>query len=66
MAASSALLYAGMADAAIGGTIAFAKELDSPYLREPSAAVAELTGRAPESVRDLLLENAAQIRAAAN
>ena len=36
------LRASGMSDAAIEGNVAFAKELDSPYLREPSSAVADL------------------------
>ena len=54
-----------MPAAAINGTISFAAELDSPYLREPSMAVAELTGRPAKSVRQLLLENRARLRDAA-
>jgi NAD(P)H dehydrogenase (quinone) len=48
------LRNAGMGEPAINGNVAFAKELDSPYLREPSTAVADLTGQAPTSVRTLL------------
>ena len=59
------LRESGMPDPAIDGTLSFAKELDSPYLREPSTAVAELTGRPPTSVRALLLGSAARLRAAA-
>jgi NAD(P)H dehydrogenase (quinone) len=59
------LAQAGMPEAAINGTISFAAELDSPYLREPSAAVAELTGRPPTSVRQLLLDNRERLREAA-
>jgi NAD(P)H dehydrogenase (quinone) len=59
------LQAAGMAEAAINGTIAFAKELDSPFLREPSTAVADLTGRPATSVRKLLEANRARLRAAA-
>jgi hypothetical protein len=44
-----------MPDNAITGAVAFAKELDSPYLREPSRAVAELTGRPATSVRTIVL-----------
>jgi NAD(P)H dehydrogenase (quinone) len=55
----------GMAEAAINGTISFAAELDSQYLREPSAAVAELTGRPATSVRSLLTDNRERLRAAA-
>lgn len=60
------LAASGMPDAAINGTISFAEELDSPYLREPSAAVAELTGRPPTSVRTLLVQDRERLRAAAN
>ena len=59
------LLASGMSDAAIEGNVAFAKELDSPYLREPSRAVAELTGKSPASVRNLLEANRSRLRAAA-
>ena len=48
------LADSGMPAAAINGTISFAAELDSPYLREPSTAVADLTGRPATSVRALL------------
>ncbi len=59
------LQTSGMAEAAINGTVAFAKELDSPYLREPSTAVADLTGKPPTSVRKLLEANRTRLRAAA-
>jgi NAD(P)H dehydrogenase (quinone) len=59
------LAQSGMQEAAINGTISFAAELDSPYLREPSTAVAELTGRPAKSVRQLLLENRERLREAA-
>jgi len=59
------LAATGMPEAAINGTISFAAELDSPYLREPSTAVAELTGRPAKSVRQLLLENRERLRDAA-
>jgi len=51
--------------AAIDGTISFAAELDSQYLREPSTAVANLTGRAATSVRALLLQHRERLREAA-
>jgi hypothetical protein len=54
-----------MPAAAINGTVSFAAELDSPYLREPSTAVADLTGRPATSVRALLTENRERLRAAA-
>jgi NAD(P)H dehydrogenase (quinone) len=59
------LAASGMPEAAINGTISFATELDSPYLREPSTAVADLTGRPATSVRDLLLRDRERLRAAA-
>ena len=59
------LAQSGMPEAAINGTISFAAELDSPYLREPSMAVAELTGRPAKSVRQLLVDNRARLREAA-
>ena len=59
------LADSGMPEAAINGTISFAAELDSPYLREPSTAVADLTGRPATSVRALLIENRERLRAAA-
>src|SRR5512143_165649 len=59
------LQASGLAEAAINGTVAFAKELDSPYLREPTTAVADLTGKPPTSVRKLLEANRARLRAAA-
>jgi NAD(P)H dehydrogenase (quinone) len=59
------LSESGMPDAGINGTISFAAELDSPYLREPSTAVADLTGRPATSVRELLLQNRDRLRAAA-
>ena len=54
-----------MPQAAINGTISFAAELDSPYLREPSTAVADLAGRPATSVRMLLTANRARLQAAA-
>ncbi len=59
------LADSGMAPASIEGTISFAAELDSPHLREPSAAVADLTGRPATSVRQLLLMNRDRLRPAA-
>jgi NAD(P)H dehydrogenase (quinone) len=59
------LAASGMAEAGINGTISFAAELDSPYLREPSSAVADLTGRPATSVRELLLANRERLREAA-
>ena len=59
------LAESGMPDAAINGTISFAAELDSPYLREPSTAVGELTGRPATSVRTLLANDRERLRAAA-
>jgi NAD(P)H dehydrogenase (quinone) len=59
------LADSGMPAAAINGTISFAAELDSPYLREPSTAVADLTGRPATSVRALFTQNRERLRAAA-
>jgi NAD(P)H dehydrogenase (quinone) len=59
------LADSGMPEAAINGTISFAAELDSPYVREPSTAVADLTGRPAMSVRALFTENRERLRAAA-
>jgi NAD(P)H dehydrogenase (quinone) len=58
------LAASGMPPAAIDGTISFAAELDSQFLREPSTAVADLTGRPATSVRALLTQNRARLRAA--
>jgi NAD(P)H dehydrogenase (quinone) len=60
------LAASGMPQAAIDGTISFAAELDSPYLREPSQSVAALTGQPAASVRDLLEASRDRLRAAAN
>jgi NAD(P)H dehydrogenase (quinone) len=59
------LAASGMPEAAINGTISFAEELDSPFLREPSTAVAQLTGRPATSVRMLLSQSRERLRAAA-
>jgi NAD(P)H dehydrogenase (quinone) len=59
------LTTSGMPDTAIDGAISFAAELDSPYLREPSTAVADLTGRPATSVRSLLAASRERLRAAA-
>jgi NAD(P)H dehydrogenase (quinone) len=59
------LADSGMGEDAIRSTLSFAAELDSPYLREPSTAVADLTGRPATSVRMLLTANADRLRAAA-
>jgi NAD(P)H dehydrogenase (quinone) len=59
------LLDNGTPEDAINGTLSFGKELDSPFLREPSTAVAELTGRPPTSVRALLVADKAKLVAAA-
>lgn len=58
------LLDNGTPEAAINGTLSFAKELDSPFLREPSTAVKDLTGRPPTSVRALLVADKAKLVAA--
>jgi NAD(P)H dehydrogenase (quinone) len=60
------LLDSGVPEGAVNGTLAFAKELDSPYLREPSTAVADLTGRPATSVRRLLTRNRDRLTAAAD
>ncbi len=59
------LLDNGTPESAISGALSFATELDSPFLREPSTAVADLTGRPPTSVRSLLLAEKAKLVAAA-
>jgi NAD(P)H dehydrogenase (quinone) len=59
------LAESGMPESAIRGTLSFAQELNSPYLREPSTAVADLTGRPATSVRALLLADRDRLRAAA-
>jgi len=59
------LLDNGTPQGAINGALSFAKELDSPFLREPSTDVADLTGRPPTSVRSLLLEEKVKLVAAA-
>lgn len=59
------LADSGMGQEAIRSTLSFSAELDSPYLREPSTAVADLTGRPATSVRMLLTANIERLRAAA-
>ena len=59
------LLDNGTPETAIAGTLSFAAELNSPWLREPSTAVADLTGRPATSVRSLLLANKKRLLAAA-
>jgi hypothetical protein len=59
------LLDNGTPETAINGALSFAAELNSPWLREPSTAVADLTGRPPTSVRSLLLANKKRLLAAA-
>ena len=59
------LAESGMPETAIRGTLSFGSELNSPFLREPSTAVADLTGRPATSVRALLLANRDRLRAAA-
>ena len=59
------LAESGTPEASIDGTVSFAAELDSPHLREPTTAVADLTGRPAMSVRQLLLMNRERLRAAA-
>ena len=59
------LLETGTPEAAIDGALSFAAELNSPYLREASTAVKDLTGRAATSVRSLLLASKRKLIAAA-
>jgi NAD(P)H dehydrogenase (quinone) len=59
------LAATGVPEAAIDGTISFAAELDSQYLRETSTAVADLTGRPATSVGALLTQNRERLREAA-
>jgi len=59
------LLDNGTPEAGINGALSFAAELSSPYLREPSTAVAALTGRPATSVRALLLASKQKLIAAA-
>jgi len=59
------LLDNGTPEDAINGALSFAAELNSPYLREPSTAVADLTGRPATSVRALLLASKKRLIAAA-
>jgi NAD(P)H dehydrogenase (quinone) len=56
------LRAAGSSEQGIRGALSFAAELASPLLREPSSAVADLTGRAPTSVRDLLAAHRDELR----
>jgi len=62
---AKSLSDSGMPESAIRGALTFAKELNSPYLREPSTAVADLTGRPATSVRKLLTADRGRLRAAA-
>ena len=59
------LLDNGTPETAINGALSFAAELNSPWLREPTTAVADLTGRPPTSVRSLLAANKKRLLAAA-
>jgi len=59
------LVASGTPEGAINGTISFAAELESPFLSEPSTAVADLTGRPATSVRALLMTNRERLQAAA-
>jgi NAD(P)H dehydrogenase (quinone) len=59
------LLDNGTPEAGINGALSFAAELNSPYLRVPSTAVADLTGRPATTVRTLLLANKQKLVAAA-
>lgn len=62
---AKSLTDSGMPESAVRGALTFAKELNSPYLREPSTAVADLTGRPAMSVRKLLTADRDRLRAAA-
>jgi NAD(P)H dehydrogenase (quinone) len=59
------LLDTGVPEESVPRSLAFDAELNSPFLREPSKAVAELTGKPPTSVRALLLASKSRLRAAA-
>jgi NAD(P)H dehydrogenase (quinone) len=59
------LLDTGLPEESIASSLAFDAELNSPLLREPSKAVAELTGRPATSARALLTSAKARLRAAA-
>ena len=59
------LLESGTPETAINGALSFAAELNSPYVREPSTAVKDLTGRPATSVRALLLADKKKLVAAA-
>lgn len=54
----------GLPEAAVRGSLSFAAELDSDFLREITTAVPDLTGRGATSVRELLLANRARLIAA--
>ena len=54
----------GLPDAAVRGSLSFAEELDSEFMREVSRAVPDLTGRPAMTVRDLLLANRDRLLAA--
>ncbi len=58
------LAATGVPEASIPRAMEFDAELDSPYLRDPSTAVADLTGRPPTSVRKLLTAARARLVAA--
>jgi NAD(P)H dehydrogenase (quinone) len=59
------LLDTGLPEESIASSLAFDAELNSPLLREPSKAVAELTGRPATSARALLTSAKPRLRAAA-
>ena len=59
------LLANGTPETAVNGALSFAAELNSSYLREPSTAVKDLTGKPATSVRALLLASKKRLVAAA-
>jgi len=59
------LRNSGLPDAAVRGSLSFAAELESEYMRETSTAVLDLTGRPATSVRAMLEANRARLVAAA-
>ena len=58
------LIASGMSPAAADGLMRFDLELASPYLSATSTAVADLTGRPPTSLRQLLEANRERLVAA--
>ncbi len=62
---SQYLAETGMGETAIRSSLSFAAELNSPFLSEPSTAVADLTRRPATSVRMLLSASRDRLRDAA-